>query len=149
LINREGRAAPMRRGATAGHAIGSLQRRHWMKRLLLAGAASLAALAMAGCAEDYYGPYGGGGMAYYDSFYGPYYGGYWAPDGAFYYRGGRGGGFHRDDGHHFHREPGNGYRGVHANPGFHGWSRGGHGDGGHPGGRGHGGDHDARPHGDR
>jgi hypothetical protein len=94
-----------------------------MKRVL----AALAALAASACAEDYYGPYGGGGMAYYDDFYGPYAGGYWGPDSYFYYRGANDRRFHRDQDGHFHHGPGPGWHGVPAQPGFHGWR-------GHPGG---------------
>jgi hypothetical protein len=106
-----------------------------MKRILLA---ALAALGVSACAEDYYGPYGGGGMAYYDDFYGPYYGGYWGPDTVFYYRNGPHHPFVRDEGHHFHHDPARGLHGVHANPGFHGFAHG----GGHPG---HGGAAGGRP----
>jgi hypothetical protein len=106
-----------------------------MKPVLLA---ALAALGLTACAEGYYGPYGGGGMAYYDDFYGPYYDGYWGPDGFFYYRDHRDGGrrFHRDEGHHFQHAPMQGFHGVHAHGGFHGFHGGGvpHGDGGHGGG---------------
>jgi hypothetical protein len=89
-----------------------------MKRVLLA---ALAALGVSACAEDYYGPYGGGGVAYYDDFYGPYSDGYWGPDGYFWYGGGRGHPYFRDEGHHFHHQPRGGDHGVHAHPGFHGF----------------------------
>src|ERR1700745_2545657 len=100
-----------------------------MKRVLLA---ACAALGVTACAEGYYGPYGGGGMAYYDDFYGPYYGGYWGSDGMCYY-GDAGRHFHRDEAHHFQHAPMQGFHGVHAHSGFHGF----HGGGGHEGG-GHG-----------
>jgi hypothetical protein len=90
-----------------------------MKRVLLA---ALAALGVAACAEDYYGPYGGGGIAYYDDFYGPYYGGYWGPDSVFYYQAGHGHPFLRDEGHHFRHDMAGGYHGVRAHSGFHAWS---------------------------
>jgi hypothetical protein len=92
--------------------------------------AVFAALALSACAEGYYGPYGGGGMAYYDDFYGSYYDGYWGSDGFFYFRHGHEHGFIRDEGRHFRRGPGQGFHGVHAHPGFHGFH---HGGGGHVG----------------
>jgi len=92
-----------------------------MKRTVLA---ALAALSVSACAEGYYGPYGGGGTAYYDGFYGPYDSGYWGRDNFFYYRNGHGRPYYRDDGRHFRRGPAPGYRGVHGHPGFHGWPHG-------------------------
>jgi hypothetical protein len=108
-----------------------------MKRIWLA---AIAALGVSACAEDYYGPYGGGGMAYYDDYYGPYYGGYWGPDAVFYYRSDPRRPYVRDEGHHFHHDPAQGLHGVQAHPGFHGFAHGGHAGhdgapGGAPGGR--------------
>jgi hypothetical protein len=93
-----------------------------MKQALLA---VCAALALSACATGYYGPYGGGGLAYYDDSYGPFYDGYWGADGFFYFRNGHDHRFIRDDGHHFHHAPGAGFHGVHARPGFHGFAHGG------------------------
>jgi hypothetical protein len=96
--------------------------------------AFVAALAVAGCAEGYYGPYGGGGLAYYDDYYGPFDDGYWGPDGFFYFRG-RDHRFFRDGEHHFRRGPAAGFHGVHGHAGFHGFTHGGfHGGGFHGGG---------------
>ena len=66
------------------------------------------------------GPYGDpyvGAVAYdgyYDGYYGAFYDGYWRRDGAFYYRGREGDGWHRDYNGHFRREGANGYRPVHG-----------------------------------
>jgi hypothetical protein len=89
--------------------------------------AILAALTLSACAEGYYGPYGGGGLAYYDDYYGPFHEGYWGRDGAFYHRSGESRQFARDEGQHFRHAPAGGFHGVHASAGFHG---GGHGGGG-------------------
>jgi hypothetical protein len=102
-----------------------------MKRALLAVAA---ALAVSGCAENMgYGPTFGGDMAYYDNAYGPFYNGYWGRDGSFYYSGGRGRPYQRDEGGHFrHDTPdGGGFQGVRTHPGWVGHHGGGHSGGQH------------------
>lgn len=102
-----------------------------MKPVLLA---VCSALALAACADDYYGydnygygyggyngyggyagyPYSGGyyggGLVYYDGYYGPYSGGYWGRDGYYYYRPRSGLPYARDEGRHFRRDYANGYR---------------------------------------
>ena len=112
-----------------------------MKRVLLA---ACAALGITACAEGYYGPYGGGGLAYYDDFYGPYYDGYWGPDEVFYFRRDHDRRFERDEAHHFRHAPMQGFHGVQAHAGFHGMRGGGMHEGGMHGGGMHGGEH---PHG--
>jgi len=124
-----------------------------MKRFLLA---TLAALGVSACAEDYYGPYGGGAVAYSDGFYAPYYrpyyggyGGYWGQSRAYNYRGG----------HAPPRYQGHPHRGFHGRPpgagrpgaGYYGGGRpgGGHYGGGHYGGGHYGGGHYGGPHGPR
>ena len=52
--------------------------------------------------------------SYYDDFYGPYYDGYWAGDGYFYFTDGPGHAYRRDDLHHFRRDAGMGFHGVHT-----------------------------------
>jgi hypothetical protein len=82
---------------------------------------------LTGCVAEDHGAYYSGGVAvdydgYYDGFYGPYYDGYWGPDGAFYYSGGAGHPFVRDEGGHFRHDAHAGFRGVHSNAhgGMHG-----------------------------
>jgi hypothetical protein len=97
-----------------------------MKHVLLV---VFAALTLSACATGYYGPYGGGGLAYYDDYYGPFDDGYWGRDGFFYYRNGHHGAFIRDESRHFQHGPVAGFHGVRAHGGFHGF---GHAGGGHP-----------------
>jgi len=88
-----------------------------MMRILLAAGA---VVALSGCAEGYDGySYYGGGPAYYDDFYGPYADGYWGHDNFYYYRGGRGRPYVRDDAHHFRRAQAPGFHGVQSHGGFH------------------------------
>jgi hypothetical protein len=85
-------------------------------------AAGVAAFMMAGCVVEG-GRYHSGGRVsvgiagydgYYDDYYGPFYDGYWGNDGFFYYSGGEGRPFLRDEGHHFRREAGEGFHAVHG-----------------------------------
>jgi hypothetical protein len=112
-----------------------------MNRLIVAAAAALVSLPLAGCATGYGDVYAGGPYGYdgfYDDYYGPIYDGYWGSDGFFYYRGGaheqR---FRRGDSSHFVRggPPSGGHfhdmhgtftpdRGMHM-PHFHSGQRGG------------------------
>lgn len=83
------------------------------KTLLAAGALSaLITLSACGGGYGYYGAEVGPPDVYYDGFYGDYPDGYWGPDDYFYYR--HGGGFVRDEGHHFQHSMFNGARGFHA-----------------------------------
>ena len=87
-----------------------------MKLTSIALAAALTGSALlAGCADDYYYPYGppyaeAEYYGYYDGFYGPFYGGYWGPGGYFYYADRDGRHFHRDRERHFRRDNGGGAR---------------------------------------
>jgi hypothetical protein len=97
-----------------------------MKPVLLAACASLAVAACESYPPGYYGSpaYGydyayAGGPAYYDDFYGPYYDGYWGGGGIYYYSPGAGRPFVRDEGHHFRRDPHEGFHGVHGRGGPH------------------------------
>lgn len=106
------------------------------RTLITLALAAAAPLALAGCAEDYYGdgynynagygwqnyPYD----VYYDNYYGPFYDGYWGSDGYFWYRllqsdrtwrrGGRDH-FNRDGGNHGGQGGGRGG----GNNGGHNW----------------------------
>ena len=79
------------------------------KLKMVLGASAL--LALAACASGdgpaYY--YDG----YYDGYYGPMYDGYWGDDNFFYYSGGRGQPFVRDDGNHFRRDGAAGFNSFH------------------------------------
>lgn len=88
-----------------------------MRHVLLAALAATGAIALSGCVTDgTYGPprpyagvaYGG----YYDGFYGPFSGGYWGARGLFYYWNPQTNRYHRDDGHHFRREAGPGFKPI-------------------------------------
>ena len=50
---------------------------------------------------------------YYDGYYGPMYDGYWGDDNFFYYSGGRGQPFVRDEGNHFRRDAATGFKSFH------------------------------------
>jgi hypothetical protein len=99
------------KGAGAGYLRRDGCRSTTMKELLIA---ACAALALSACASGY-GGYGSlGYSAYYDDAYGPYRDGYWGRDGAYWYSTGPRGPYRRDDGHHFRRDPYNGFHGVHG-----------------------------------
>jgi hypothetical protein len=72
--------------------------------------AACALLVLAGCAAPDGPVYYDG---YYDGYYGPMYDGYWGDDSAFYYSGGPGRPFVRDEGHHFQRNAGAGFTAFH------------------------------------
>jgi hypothetical protein len=50
---------------------------------------------------------------YYDGYYGPLYDGYWGDDNYFYYSGGRGRPYVRDEGNHFRRDSAAGFNNFH------------------------------------
>lgn len=93
-----------------------------MKRMMMLVGLALAAVPLAGCAEDYgYGGsygysayYGPRGLGWYDGYYGPVYDGYWGNGGAiYYYRMHERDRWRRDEGRHFRygeRSPGDGWR---------------------------------------
>jgi hypothetical protein len=72
--------------------------------------AASALLALAGCATPGGPVYYDG---YYDGYYGPMYDGYWGDDNFFYYSGGPGRPFARDEGHHFQRTAAAGFTSFH------------------------------------
>jgi hypothetical protein len=111
-----------------------------MKRALLG---VIAALGLSACADTVgYGPYLGGGTAFYDDYYGPFYNGYWGNDGFFYYSTDHGHHYARDEAHHFrHDQPGGGWHGVHTHPAWVGHHGGGAPGAGPPGGGEHHHDH--------
>lgn len=75
---------------------------------MISGASAF--LALAGCASVDGSVYYDG---YYDGYYGPLYDGYWGDDNFFYYSGGRGQPFIRDEGNHFRHNPGAGLSSFH------------------------------------
>lgn len=84
-----------------------------MKRTLRAILVCSALFTVAACASA-----GGPGApiyydGYYDGYYGPLYDGYWGDDNAFYYSGGAGRPFVRDEGNHFRRSAGPGFNSFH------------------------------------
>ena len=84
------------------------------KLKMILGASVL--LALAGCVTAGGPVYYDG---YYDGYYGPNYDGYWGDDNLFYYSGGVGQPFVRDQGSHFRRDaaPGfNSFHHAHAGP---------------------------------
>ena len=85
-----------------------------MRNTLKATLAASALLALAGCVSPGPGP---GGPVYYDGYYdgsyGPLYDGYWGDDNFFYYSGGAGRPFVRDEGHHFQRNAAAGFNSFH------------------------------------
>ena len=102
-----------------------------MRAVLILAAAAGAALSLSACVYNDYGAGRGGGYshagvggpgdrygprsfeAYYDGYYGDYAGGRWGDDGTYYYRrGGRDGGYVRDEGGHFRRDAGLGFHAV-------------------------------------
>src|ERR1700722_688949 len=78
------------------------------KLKLILGASAL--LALAGCASAGGPVYYDG---YYDGFYGPLYDGYWGDDNFFYYSGGVGRPFVRDEGNHFRHDAAPGINSFH------------------------------------
>ena len=85
------------------------------RTLITLALAAAAPLALAACAEDYYGT-GYGNVSYgwrsypydvwYDNYYGPFYDGYWGTDGFFWYRlFSTDRNYRRGDGNHFYRQP--------------------------------------------
>jgi hypothetical protein len=75
-----------------------------------------ALLGLSACGGGYVSA-GVGGPVYYDGYYDGYYGplhdGYWGDDNFFYYSGGRGRPFVRDEGGHFRRDAAGGYNAFH------------------------------------
>lgn len=90
-----------------------------MKKSLIAAVA----LSLGACAGRYdnRGTQVGLNVGYTDGHYGGYYGpfddGYWGTDGAVWYSDYRTHAWHRDDGHHFQRDPGNGFAHVRGHGG--------------------------------
>ena len=85
------------------------------KLKMILGASVL--LALAGCATAGGPVYYDG---YYDGYYGPNYDGYWGDDNFFYYSGGVGQPFVRDQGNHFRRDAAPGFNSFHhAHAGSH------------------------------
>jgi hypothetical protein len=81
-----------------------------MQNTLKAALAASALLALAGCVSPGGPVYYDG---YYDGYYGPLYDGYWGDDNFFYYSGGPGRPFVRDEGHHFQRGAASGFNSFH------------------------------------
>ena len=75
---------------------------------IIFGASAL--LVLAGCVSPAGLVYHDG---YYDGYYGPLYEGYWGDDNFFYYSGGRGQPFIRDEGNHFRRVAAAGFNSFH------------------------------------
>jgi hypothetical protein len=71
---------------------------------------SSALLALGACASTDGPVYYDG---YYDGSYGPLYDGYWGDDNFFYYSGGRGQPFVRDESNHFRHDPASGFSSFH------------------------------------
>jgi hypothetical protein len=81
-----------------------------MRDTLKATLAASALLALAGCVSPGGPVYNDG---YYDGYYGPLYDGYWGDDNFFYYSGGAGRPFVRDEGGHFRRGAASGFTSFH------------------------------------
>jgi len=75
---------------------------------MVLGASAL--LILAGCVSAGGPVYADG---YYDGYYGPLYDGYWGDDDAFYYSGGPGRPFVRDEGSHFQHRAAAGFHSFH------------------------------------
>src|SRR5271156_6344221 len=87
-----------------------------MKSAYKIGLSAFALIALASCGGGYVSASVGDPVYYdgfYDGYYGPLYDGYWGDDNFFYYSGGRGRPFARDEARHFRQDAAPGFNSFH------------------------------------